>query len=193
MSGRTESQNIGYRVSATFDLDARFPGQVFRNNVGKSLFCEFDAVLTPDFWPALSAMARWHGDDHVDLLVLPDGGELPERSAVSLPVEASEDDYWASIGFEPDGDALGSIAIAAKVVAVTGRSGKWGCWGERGPEIAVFRGFPSDAARDEWRDRFGPFLEARGALRSYLPPTFAGRIVPDEYAASLTSNYGTVG
>ncbi|MEV7001799.1 hypothetical protein AB0N62_29470 [Streptomyces sp. NPDC093982] len=160
-----------------FDLDARLPGQVFKESGNDSLFCEFDAVLTPEFWPALRAMARWHGDSRVEVLVLEpdcDAFYLPGYRmypAVSLSVEDNEDDYWAAIGHEPDGDVMGSIAISANVVAVTGPSGRWGCWGERDPEVAVFRGFPDIAARNKWCASFGPFLEASGALESYLPLT----------------------
>ncbi|MFE6775285.1 hypothetical protein [Streptomyces sp. NPDC057702] len=196
---RNEYLDVRSRGAATFDLDARLPDQVFRGSAGDSLFCEFDAVLTPEFWPALCAMARWHGDRHVELLVLePDSDAfyLPEYRmypAASLPVEAGVDDYWAAIGYEPDGDIMGSIAISANVIAVTGSSGKWGCWGERDPEVAVFQGFPNAAVRSGWCAQFGPFLGVSGALESYLPLTFAGRAVPDEYAATLTANYGPTG
>ncbi|WP_113698799.1 hypothetical protein [Nonomuraea lactucae] len=188
--------NVRSRGAAAFNLDARLPNQVFVEGAQDSLFCEFDAVLAPDFWPALCAMARWHGDTRVELLVLePDceGFYLPEYGmypAISLSVDADMDDYWAGVGYEPNGDIMGSIAISANVIAVTGPSGRWGCWGERDPEVAVFRGFPNLAARTEWRAQFGPFLEAAGALDSYLPLTFAGRTVPDEYAETLTANYG---
>ncbi|MFF8284082.1 hypothetical protein ACF06W_15310 [Streptomyces albus] len=163
------------------------------------MFCEFDVVLSPEFWPAISAMARWHGDSRVELLVLEpdcetfylaDYGMYP---AFSLPVEAGEDEYWEAVGHEPDGDIMGSLAISANVIALTGPSGKWGCWGERDPEVAVFQGFPDVATRDDWRSRFGPFLDAAGALESYLPLTFANREVPQEYAATLTANYGPSG
>ncbi|MFJ5552478.1 hypothetical protein [Streptomyces sp. NPDC093225] len=186
-------------AAAAFDLDARLPGQVFMEAAEDSLFCEFDAVLDPEFWPALSAMARWHGDTHVELVVLePDyeGFYLPAGvgyPGASVPVDADEDEYWAAIGFEPDGDSLGSIAISANVIAVTGASGRWGCWGERDPEVAVFRCFPSAAVRDEWRRRFGPFKDVSGALASYLPITFAGRTVPDWYAEQLVAHYGPAG
>jgi hypothetical protein len=191
--------DVRSRSAAAFDLDARLPDQVFNDDAGDSLFCEFDAVLTPEFWPALCAMARWHGDGHIDLLVLEPDCEafylLEYRTypAMSLSVEASVDDYWAAIGHEPDGDIMGSIAISANVIAVTGPSGRWGCWGERDPEVAVFRGFPSAVARNEWRAQFGPFLEVSGALEAYLPLTFADRIVPKEYAGTLTANYGPAG
>lgn len=113
--------------------------------------------------------------------------------AMSLSVEAGTDDYWSGIGHEPGGDIMGSIAVSADVVAVTGGSGEWGCWGERNPEVAVFQGFPSTVARNEWRAQFGPFLEVSGALESYVYPAPAGRTVPDEYAAILTANYGSSG
>ncbi|MEU5990279.1 hypothetical protein ABZ806_15035 [Spirillospora sp. NPDC047418] len=196
MFGLQEYLDVRAHGAATFDLAARLPGQVFRGDAGDSLFCEFDAILAPEFWPALQAMARWHGEDHVDVLVLEPGRDsfyLPEyrvHPAVSLPVEGGTDDYWAAIGHEPEGDIMGSIAVSAQVIALTGASGRWGCWGERDPEIAVFRGFSDTATKNSWRGRFGPFLDVSGALRSYLPLTFADWTVPDEYAETLTANYG---
>lgn len=190
-----EYVEIRSRSAVVFDLDARLPGLVFNNIAGDSLFCEFDALLAPELWPALSAMARWHGDRHVELLVLePDCEEFYFQEyqvypAVSLDVDASVGDYWAAIGHESYGDIMGSIAISANVVALTGTSGKWGCWGERGSELAVFRGFPSMLVQSQWRAQFGPFLDVSGALESYLPLAFSSRTVPDEYAATLTANY----
>lgn len=199
VADRASYLGVRSRSSVAFDLDARLPDQVFREGAADSLFCEFDAVLAPDFWPALSAMARWHGDEYVELLVLEPGcddfyfSDYRMYPAMSLSVEAGQDDYWAAIGGEPDGDIMGSIAISANVISVTGPSAAWGCWGERDPEVAVFSGFPSVAARNEWRAQFGPFLEVAGALESYLPPTFARWTVPDEYAATLSTNYGPPG
>ncbi|MEV4096179.1 hypothetical protein [Streptosporangium saharense] len=189
--------NIRSHGAAVFDFDARLPNQVFKKDMGDSLFCEFDAVLAPYFWPAICAMARWHGDKHIELLVLEpdcdtffllDGGIYP---AMSLSVEADKDDYWAVIGHEPNGGKIGSLSLSSNVITITGASGKWGCWGERDPEVAIFQGFPNGTVRDEWREEFGPFLEVAGALESYLPLTFAGWTVPDEYAATLTANYGS--
>lgn len=190
-----EYLDVRSRSAATFDLSARLPGQVFTEIAGDSLFCEFDAVLTPEFWPALCAMARSHGDEHVELLVLEPACDSYYLSmyqtypALSLSVEASEDEYWALIGHEA-ASIFGSIAISANVIAVTGPSGRWGCWGERDPEVAVFRGFPTAAVRDEWQTQFGPILDVSGALESYLPLTFPGWTVPDEWAATLAATYG---
>lgn len=171
-----------------FELGARLPGQVFREVQGDFLFCEYDALVAPELWPALGELARWHGDERVELLVLEPGAQR----TVSLPADAGTDGYWAAIGHESDGGFLGSIAVSADVVAVTGPSGKWGCWGERGPEVAVFQGFPDAAVRDGWRDRFGPFLDAAGAVESYVWMAFGGRRpVPDEFAGALVANYGT--
>jgi hypothetical protein len=192
-------REIRSRSAAVFDLDARLPGPVFKGGAEDALFGQFDAVLAPDFWRALRAMATWHGDAFVELLVLePECEEfyLPEYQiypAFSLSVEAGVDDYWASIGREPGGDVMGSIAISANVIAVTGHSGKWGCWGERDAELAVFAGFPTTAARDEWRSDYGPFLGASEALESYLPLAFGSRTVPDAYAERLMANYSSQG
>ncbi|WP_235444720.1 hypothetical protein [Streptomyces sioyaensis] len=116
--------------------------------------------------------------------------DVRSRSAATFDLDARLPDQ---VFKKPGGDIMGSVAISANVIAVTGPSGRWGCWGERDPEVAVFRGFPNVAARNEWRAQFGPFLDASGALESYLPLAFAGRTVPDKYAATLTANYGFPG
>lgn len=195
ITDRDRYASIILNMAAVFDLDARIPNQVFKKRAGDSLFCEFDAILSPDFWPTFCAMARWHGDQWVELVVLePDCDAYYSKyqfyPAVSLSVEASADDYWAAIGYEPPGDTYASMAITANVVTVTGASGEWGCWGERETEVAVFHGFPDLSSRDEWRARFGPFLEASEALESYFPWTFRGRAAPASFAAMLTANYG---
>ncbi|MFD0558455.1 hypothetical protein ACFQ3B_15590 [Stackebrandtia endophytica] len=178
-----------------FDMNARFPDQVFRKPAGDSLFGEFDFLLTPKIWPALCSVARLHGDDRIELVVLePDGGDFYLSQglgypAVSLSVEASADDYWAEVGFEPDGDALGSITISANVVAITGASGKWGCWGERDIEVAVFQGFPDEATRRDWWEQFGPFLEVSDALETYISSAFYSAPMPDAFIKALTTNY----
>ncbi|WP_037880903.1 hypothetical protein [Streptomyces sp. NRRL F-5727] len=176
------------RAAAVFDLDARLPAQVFRELADQAVFCEFDLLLTPDAWPALAALARLHGDRQVDLLVVEaDGIAGP---ALSLSVEATPDDYWAEVGFDSSREALESVTIAARTVALTGPSGRWGCWGERDPEVAVVRGFPGEAARHDWRVRYGPCADAANALVSWLPQIFGDRRVPDAYAADLAANYG---
>lgn len=183
-------------IAKVFDLDARLPGQVFAGNRDDALFCEFDVLLAPDLWPAMQTMARWHGDEQIDLLVLdPDPDEFYQCQygmypAASLPVDGDEDDYWNAVGFDSTPDVMGSIHFSAEVVAITGKSGKWGVWGERGPEVAVFRGFPDAASRDEWRESYGPFLDAPEALQSYISMAFQDQIVPADYAATLLGNYG---
>ncbi|WP_405680614.1 hypothetical protein OG239_05460 [Streptomyces sp. NBC_00868] len=193
MSDRRHGGNdIHARFASVFDLDARLPGMVFRRDAGDTLFVEFDVLLTPDLWPALCTMARWHGDQHVELLVLAPDDDKYSFPALSLSVEASVDDYWDAVGFGPDDDAGDSVTIMANVVALTGPSRKWGCWGERDPEVAVFQGFPDAAARDAWREEFGPFLEVDEALNSYLSLAFRGA-VPDWYASALTAHYRNSG
>ncbi|MFE9341391.1 hypothetical protein [Streptomyces sp. NPDC007063] len=177
------------RAAAVFDLDARLPQRVFRELTDEAVFCEFDLLLTPDAWPALSALARLHGDRQVDLLVVEvDGVAGP---TLSLSVEATPDDYWMEVGFGSGREPLESITIAAQTVALTGPSGSWGCWGERDPEVAVVRGFPDEAARHDWHARYGPCVDAAGALASWLPQVFGNRGIPDAYAAEMAANYGT--
>ncbi len=104
------------------------------------------------------------------------GNALPAFRLHVVPVDATPDDYWAEVGFDESGRPfLDSIHAMAQAVAVTGPSGRWGCWGERDPEVAVVRGFPDEAARQEWCARYGPGVDAAGALEFWLPRTFRGR------------------
>ncbi|WP_433382519.1 hypothetical protein [Streptosporangium sp. CA-115845] len=110
---------------------------VFRNPAESTLFCEFDAVLSADFWPALCALAQLHGDDRIQLLVLdPDGDSYyaPEYNmypATSIALTSSANEYWEVISEEPSGDDTGAIVFSAEAIALTGVSGEWECWGER--------------------------------------------------------------
>ncbi|GAA2116850.1 hypothetical protein GCM10009759_62710 [Kitasatospora saccharophila] len=176
------------RAAAVFDLGARLPAQVFRGLADEAVFCEFDVLLTPDAGPALAALARSHGDRQVDLLVVEGAGVA--EPVLSLSVDATADDYWAEVGFDAVRDPLESVTVAARVVALTGPSGRWGCRGERDPEVAVLRGLPDGGARDDWSLRYGPCLGAADALAHWLPVTFRGRHVPDAHAAELSANYG---
>ncbi|WP_084792085.1 hypothetical protein [Actinopolyspora mortivallis] len=192
---REEYKSVYSCVSAVFNLDLRLPNQVFKKNQGDSLFSEFDGVLAPELWPALCELARWNGDSHVEMLVLEpscEGFYFPEYRmypALSLSVNADEEDYWELIGYEPNGEILGSLAKSAEVVAISGRSGKWGCWGERNDEVAVFQGFQESSMRNEWWTRYGPFMEVADALKTYVYPAPAKRAVSEEYAQTLMANY----
>ncbi|MFI6152872.1 hypothetical protein ACIBCA_09285 [Kitasatospora sp. NPDC051170] len=184
----TADQSAAFaRAETVFDLGARLPGEVFRELADEAVFRAFDLLLTPDAWPGLAALARLHGDRQVDLHVVEAYGA--PGPTLSLPVDATPDDYWAAVGFDSGPAALDSITIGAEAVALTGPSARWGCWGERGPELAVLRGFPDGAARADWCTRYGPCLDAAGVLDSWLQQVYRGP-VPDAYAAGLTTNYG---
>ena len=60
-------------------------------------------------------------------------------------------------------------------------------------EVAVVRGFPDEAARHDWRVRYGPCADAAGALASWLPQVFRNRRVPNAYAAELVRPEGLEG
>ncbi|QYN18886.1 hypothetical protein [Amycolatopsis sp. DSM 110486] len=161
-----EYQEFYDRMNKFFDLSARLPDQVFRGPKGESLFGPYDDLIDPEFWTVISALARWHGDARVYLLSVrpgPDESYLRDSNfcpAVSISVEASEEDYWAAIGFDSIGDSAPSIALTTNVMALTGDSGKWGFWAERDPEVAVYRGdFSVVRQNNNWMEKFGPFRD----------------------------------
>ncbi|MGW8562349.1 hypothetical protein ACWGLA_21415 [Streptomyces albidoflavus] len=98
--------------------------------------------------------------------------------------------YWAQVGFDAGREPLDLVTIAARTVASTGPSARWGCWGERDPEVAVVRGFPDEAARRKWGRGYGPCADVAGVLASWLPPVFGGRGIPEAYAAGPAAHYG---
>ncbi|MEV4750852.1 hypothetical protein AB0K21_31200 [Streptosporangium sp. NPDC049248] len=191
MADRSGYEEVRTCVAAVFNLEARLPDMVFRNPSKSTLFCEFEAVLGVDFWPALCALAQLHGDDWIHLLVLdPDGDSyyVPEYNmypAASIATTSSMDEYWELISEEPSGDVTGAIVFSAEVIALTGVSGKWGCWGERSIGVAAIQGVPADG----WREKYGPLLTVNDALRQYITPNFRKLGVPGEFASALTTNY----
>jgi hypothetical protein len=182
-------------VASAFNLEARLPDMVFRNPAKSTLFCEFEAVLGADFWPALCALAELHGDEQIQFLVLdPDGDSyyVPEYSmypAASIALTSSADEYWKAISEQPSGDVTGAIVFSAEVIAFTGVSGKWGGWGERSLGVAAIQGMPDVGLSGTWREKYGPFLAANDALHQYIAPNFGGLAIPGEFVSDLTTNY----
>jgi hypothetical protein len=167
---------------------------VFRKPAGSTLFCQFEAVLGAAFWPALSALAQLHADEWIHLLVLdPDGSSyyVPEYGmypAALMAVTISADEYWETITEEPSGDVTGAIIFSSEIIALTGSSGKWGCWGERSFGVAAIRGAPNSDESSGWREKYGPFLEIGDALSQYIAPNFRAGI-PEDTSSALMANY----
>jgi hypothetical protein len=195
VSERREFEVVRETVSKDFHLDRRFPESVFKNPKPRTLFCQDLGVMGPSFWPAIQRLARVHGDDRIDFLVLEPDAETYYREgygiypAISLPVDSSEDDYWNSVSYEPDGDPTGALVFSARVFAVSGPSGKWGCWGELGVEVVAVQGIPDYISDREWCDEFGNFLRAREALNDYISLTFRDQKVPDWFSCPFVKNY----
>lgn len=190
VSTRDEFEFIRSNISSVFYIDRRFPDLVFKNALPRTLFCEYEAALAPELWPMFQKLARLHGDSKINLLVVEPGyqpchldryGMYP---AISLSVNSSPADYWDIIGSED----RGSIDSLADVIAITGTSGAWGCWGERSDEVLAVQGVPESISDDEWCDEFGPFLRSSEALDSYISFAFRDGI-PEWYASTFTQNY----
>lgn len=160
---RDEYDAVRACASSVFNLDARLPRPVFRDPGRATVFSGFHTILSPDFWPALRALAGSHGDDRIQLLVVePDCDEhyVPEYGmypAGVLTVAATGHDYWNLISEKPFGELTGAIVYSADVVAVAGASGEWGCWGERSAGLAAIQGMP-----DGWG--FGAVPAAHGRI-----------------------------
>ncbi|WP_326835142.1 hypothetical protein VSH64_09485 [Amycolatopsis rhabdoformis] len=184
------------RVNEVFDISSRLPRQVFRRIRTESLFGPYDDVIDPEFWPVIANLAKLHGDDKVFLLVVdPDPREYYLREtglypAVSFSLTASEEDYWEAVGFDSVGDVKPSIALSSEVIALTGESGRWGCWAERSPEVAVYRGDLSGIkGNDELAKRFGPFRSVVDSLSIDISRSFRSDSAPGWYSEELTANY----
>ncbi|MFI5612621.1 hypothetical protein [Amycolatopsis sp. NPDC051903] len=179
ITDETEYLTVRARAAAVFHLDARLPAQLFTaGDAQGSLVGDVSAFWDPDFWPAFQALACYHGDRTVDFLLvdgpacvhLRDRGEYP---ALSMPVGASVDEYWDAVGFDSRGFSDAYVFLA-ETVAVVGPSGRWGCWGERDHELAVYLGFPNAAARERWREEHKPFF-AEDSVAEYFSNVYRNR------------------
>ncbi|MFD6390892.1 hypothetical protein [Nocardia sp. NPDC060259] len=64
------------------------------------------------------------------------------------------------------GDPQAALAVTADVVAITGKSRRWGCWAERAPELMAIAA-PDTPEHELWRKNHEYDLrEAYGALSS---------------------------
>jgi hypothetical protein len=109
--------------------------------------------------------------------------------AASMALTMSADEYWETISEQPSGDITGAIVDSAEDIALTGPSGKWGCWGERGFGVAAIQGVPRSGPSSGWREQYGPFLAADDALQQYIAPNFRKTGIPYEFSSALIANY----
>ncbi|MFE6921631.1 hypothetical protein ACFVAV_11340 [Nocardia sp. NPDC057663] len=115
------------RADAFFEVDRRFPEDVFKQGCSRTMFMEFETGLSRYAWPALSALARMHGDDIIDVVTIDPGpGSLNFPAhwdlypSFSLSVDATSDDYAAATNeLCPEGRAS-MIHQLSDVVVITG-------------------------------------------------------------------------
>lgn len=189
----SEYQKIVDRIAGSFHLSRCFPGMVFRKRQGTTVFCQYESVLGMQFWPAIRDLAALHGDTSVDFLVIRPSVKdyyLPEYgtfAAFTLSVDADSATYWKAISQPPQGGMTGAIVFSAEIIAISGPSSDWGCWGERDYGIAAFHSEGSDLC--SWAEKHGPFLDATDALRDFVAPNFASGRIPESFSSVFLDNY----
>ncbi|MGF6883089.1 hypothetical protein ABIA39_002030 [Nocardia sp. GAS34] len=184
-------------MDVCFNVESRFPDPVFRIEASRTVFIEYEVGDSPRFSQDLSDLARIHGDTHVDCLVLDPGRgsiNVPEGCGVypafSMDVSASEDEVDAVYTESVPGDdeSIWLMGDLSNVIAYSGRSAMWGCWGQRNLGIMAIRGADTSAFQG-WRKSL---RVSSGSLNEFLGIVafnFRGDIIPPRILDDLVKNY----
>ncbi len=155
----------------------------------------FDTGLSKFAWPALSALARMHGDAFVDLVTIEPclgtvryPAQWDRYPSLSLSVDASPEDYEAAT-WELCPDGVGRmIGDFADVVVISGASRRWGCWGERAPEIMAIAA-PDTPEHQLWRRNFDFDLCDAYAALGIMAKACRKMRVPMHFVEPFIDNY----
>lgn len=182
-------RRIEQTVAGAVHTDRMVPDQVFRHPPSRTQFLDFAWMLDPQFWSLLVELATAHGDDEVAVLVLDPTPEYYRRSygsypAFTVPVDATGDEYIRALLEEPGDDVTGALSYTAMVMAVTGPSGRWACWGDRAFDLGLVQ---ADTAPTRWLAE--PGLTDLAGIQSLVALNFAGHAIPEDFLARLQTNY----
>lgn len=182
------------RVAACFDLSRRYPSSAFLVSHPRTVFIEYEVAISGDFWPALSRLASIHGDDCVEFITVdpaPGDDYLPLNSgsypAFSMSVRASSDAYRDAVMEHLPGDKWEFIMLLSSVIAITGSSASWGCWGERDIGVTAIQG--SGPEFDQWVADNGPFWSAHEALDGVISLNFRSGVVTSDFRDTFLASY----
>ncbi|MFI9507914.1 hypothetical protein [Nocardia sp. NPDC052566] len=187
---------IRNRMASFFYLDRRFPEDVYRLSGVRTVFIEYEVGISSGFWLALSRLAEMFGDTSVDFLVVdPAHGSVNIPAswdvypAFSIDVTSSTDDFADAITEPtPDAEGIWMVGDLSNVVAITGRSGLWGCWGERNSGIMAIRAPDGDAFR-VWREEVDLYLWGTYGILDIIAFNCRDWLVPHEFLDPFVENY----
>jgi hypothetical protein len=161
-------------LEANFFIDHRLPGQIFRNPSRTFLYFEFARAFDDGAWRLFARVANEFRDSAIVCRAIePDADDYyrtPFAETAQFSFEASEgpDRYIARMHTWPPQSTPDAIAYNCEVVAWTGTSAQWACWGERASGLCVLQVQPNERLCKELialSDEYLPVLTLDGALR----------------------------
>lgn len=186
------------KVERIFDVDKRFPGQVFRRPYRFYLLREFDNAMgdlilsLPQHDPVLMR-------ENILLCVIdPDPIDHFEKKLKTIPafyftanVGEKKFNELCRRGLDRVGHFADSIANVSDVESYIPGSASWAMWGERQPEIAVL-GLDDPELVAHLIDENGYWMDAESATDDggFAVMPYSNRKIPEDVRAALIANYG---
>lgn len=133
----THSGRPAARFPSAAFTQSKLPAQVFSDASGSFLFFEFARAFGEGAWRLFSRLAREFGEPVVWVRCIdPDANEYYQANfeeAAEFAIAATDDThaYVDRMQHWPRESQADAMAFRADVVAWTGASGRWACWGER--------------------------------------------------------------
>ncbi|WP_147404164.1 hypothetical protein [Nocardia panacis] len=187
---------IHSEMSSFFHLNRRFPEDVYRVGGSRTVFMEYETGINPRFWPTLSRLAQINGDENVDFMVVnPAHGSVNVPAswnvypAFSMPVSASAAEFGDALTEPtPDDDNFWLIGDLSEVIAITGASGLWGCWGEQSSGIMAIRAADTGEFQ-RWREDIDLHWWGTYGILDIIAPNCRDWRIPHEFLDPFVDNY----
>lgn len=194
VSDPTEFERSYSELQNIFDPTKRLPGQVYRAGYGDWRFMDFSYAISPDFWNALRRTSALFGDETIYFCLLdPDSKTYFRRfrhfGHLHLRSSEESDAYSEAMFADPGNSPADALQHIASTACWWGNSLNWGFWGER--DFGIVVGGRRGDVSGEWLQSMPQAMtSSQIALNNVISLEFRDRLVPSDFRAQFSSNYG---
>lgn len=184
-------------AEAIFQLGARLPSQVFREQMGGFRFLDIVDFAQPVFWALLREITELFGDDRIDLLVQnPPAYEykswMEVFGALRFPCSENPEEYVAALKHDLcAGKVVPALYFSLQTAWWIGSSRRWGIYGDRNLDIAVAAILDFDDRKIKWLNLSGPLWLTKQQTKDRVSSNTSHLLEQTAIAEKLFSLYRT--
>jgi hypothetical protein len=173
---------------------SRLPEQVFLPAALVYCFCEFDEVLTGQFWVCAGQLAQASQDTAIIVTVLDSlGASAASTGSTFLPSEISiaadaEAEYLTWLVRPIPGQHEQALVYTAEIILFRSPSKSWAIWAQRDMEVAVLAVFDEKVASSV-QCRSMKWLPLTEAMHNLIALRYPDQTIPSYVREALVRNY----